>query len=250
MKIVGVLSWYDESPHWLATAVAGFGRLCDSIIAVDGAYALFPGARPRSHPQQAEAIVQAADAAECGLILHRPDDIWYGNEVEKRNFSLKLAGNILEEGEDWLLVFDADYHMLMCNPEMIRAELAQTDLNVATYTILDGIDFLGDEALGKYAATVDSIDHEWTCRTRDIYRWNPSIKIGPAHWTYSALVDGKRRWLRGPWEKEVDALELDRNLVVYHRTQDRVSGRRERAKRYYDTRMEQKTEWMESYEPA
>jgi hypothetical protein len=40
MKIIGLLSFYDESPAWLSACVAGIGRWCDGLIAVDGAYAL------------------------------------------------------------------------------------------------------------------------------------------------------------------------------------------------------------------
>jgi hypothetical protein len=44
-KIWGLLSWYDESPSWLAEAVASFAPMLDGLIAVDGAYALYPDAR-------------------------------------------------------------------------------------------------------------------------------------------------------------------------------------------------------------
>lgn len=108
MKICGLLSWYDESPAWLATAVAGMGRVCDEIVAVDGAYALYPSARPRSSPQQAEAVLQAAEAAGVGCTIHRPREIFWGNEVEKRNLTIALASSVLESGRDWIVIFDAD----------------------------------------------------------------------------------------------------------------------------------------------
>src|SRR5256885_1150092 len=110
MRVVGLLSFYDESPSWLATAVTGFARVCDAITAVDGAYALLPGARPCSHPQQAEAILSASEAAGVACTVHRPNRLFFGNEVEKRNFTFQLAGAGLT-GDDWLLVFDADYHV-------------------------------------------------------------------------------------------------------------------------------------------
>jgi len=235
MRIAGLLSWYDESPHWLATAVAGFARVCDVIVAVDGAYRLYPGARPRSHPSQVEAITRTAEALGIGCLVYQPDDVWRGNEVEKRNTLLQLAGPLLREGEDWVLVFDADFHILRCEPELVRATLTTTDAAVATYVILDGKDFLADPELHELAAK-HPVSTEWTLRTRDVYRWTPTLRVGPAHWCYSAEVDGERRWLRGPYRELAPAVNLDRALVVYHRTQDRAEERRQAAQGYYEMR--------------
>lgn len=236
MKIHAVLSWFDESPTWLATAVAGIGRFCDTVVAVDGAYQLFPAGRPKSHPQQVESIVHTAEAMGLGCLVYQPQTIWYGNEVEKRNKSLELAASVAEEG-DWLCVFDADYHVLLCNPEAIRAELEATEHDVATYTLLDGKDFQSTEALERYAAQT-YIDHEWAMHTRDLYRWNPTLRVGPAHWAYSVERGGEREWLRHQFDNSVDALDLRANLVFYHRTQDRSEQRRKSAEQYYATRNE------------
>src|SRR5437667_11615337 len=120
VRIVGILIWADESPGWLATACTGFGRLCDHIVAVDGFYALYPGARVRSRPDQAEAVMTACEAAEVACTLHRPNDLFWGNEVEKRQLSLALAAPFLTPLEDWVCVFDADNHVYQINPEMLR----------------------------------------------------------------------------------------------------------------------------------
>lgn len=248
MKVVGYLSYYDESPHWLATAVAGMARVCDVIIGHDGAYALYPGARARSHPQQAEAIMLAAEAAGAGCLVYRPQDVYRGNEVEKRQQGLKFAAGVLEEG-DWLLIFDADFHVLQVKPEIVRAKLEDTKLDVATYTILDGKDLLADEALARFAREKWA-DTEWTLRTRDIYRWHPTLEIGPTHWSYSHRREGTRTWLRGPWDsKNVEALNLDADLVVYHRTQDRAQVRKHAADVYYQRRTEMNLEYAPEVAP-
>ncbi len=246
MKIIGLLNFYNESPSWLATAVGGFGRICDTIIAVDGAYALFPGGRACSHPNQAEAIQTAAEAAGAGSIVFRPNEIWHGNEVAKRNQLIKLAGTLDLTSEDWLMVFDADCHMLMCEPGVIRDVLADTDKNVATYTYLDGKDFMADAKLHEYVAQA-ACDTEWTGQTRDVFRWNPTLRVGPQHWLYSAVIDGERRWIRGPETKEGVACELRRNLVVYHRTQDRARVRREAQDFYYKQREAYGVEFITDY---
>lgn len=243
MKICALLSFYDESPHWLSTCVAGIGRWCDALICCDGAYFLYPRGRPRSHPQQIEAIHLAAETANLELLLYQPRTTWGQNEVGKRTFMLQLAGTVCTPGEDWVAVVDADYHLLRCETENIRDMLANTDLHVASYTLMDGKDFLADPKAAPIVAGQD-LDYEWTISTRDIHRWNPTLKIWPQHWTYSAVIDGERRWVRGPWEKQVECVNLAHNLVMYHRTQDRSKIRRDAADRYYQRRIETGIEWM------
>jgi hypothetical protein len=233
MKLVGVLSWYDESPGWLATAVAGFGRVCDEIVAVDGAYALYPGARPASHPQQAEAILSAAEAMGVACTIHRPSKLFYGNQIEKRNLTLKLAGATLSEN-DWLIIIDADFHIFRLNPERVRAELEATEALLASYTILDGIDYLSDADLSERVARED-YDTEWTCRTENIYRWHPSLLYGPQHWMVSREVDGERQWLRH-LSGNAPALDLDNALVAYHRRSDRALVRQQAQESFYRDR--------------
>lgn len=236
MKIIGLLSFYDESPSWLATVVAGMGRFCDAVVAVDGGYKLFPGARPRSMPDQGEAIVLAAEAADLGLILHKPKDIWHGNEIQKRNQTLALAGTICEPGIDWLVVFDSDMHLMKCNPEALRWDLENTRFHVATMTVQEGKDMLADPAYAE-AAQLIGVDYEWNTKQRLLYRYHPSLKYGPMHWCVSRKVGRKTEWLWGPQELGLArALDLEANLVCYHRSQDRAYLRRQAADVYYQTR--------------
>ena len=230
MKLVGVLCWFDESPSWLATAVAGFGRVCDHIVAVDGAYGLYPGARARSRPDQAEAILMAAEAAGCGATVHQPQGVFWGNEVEKRNLALGLAAPL---HPDWVLVFDADMHVLQVNAPEVRRDLEDTDLNVATYTILDGVDLLATEAADTAASF--PLSTEWTLRTRLIYRWLPELRYGPAHYSVSGLVDDERVWLRGGETCE-EPLHLEAGLVVNHRRTSRARVRQDAHQGYLDAR--------------
>ncbi len=243
LKIVGVLCWYDESPSWLANAVCGFGRVCDEIVAVDGAYSMYPGARPRSHPDQAEAILAAAETMGAGCTIHRPRDVFFGQEVEKRNLSLRLVAPLLTPGEDWVMVFDADYQLMLCeDPAYTRTLLERTDKNVATYTILDAQDVQADAVTAEVCLDV-AIDTDWTVRDRGIFRWTDDLRYGPSHFFITGTYNGEQEWLRGPdlftGESSVqaaDAEHLGRNLVVVHRNSKRAKVRRDAAAGYYALR--------------
>lgn len=230
-----MLCWYDESASWLGTATAGLARFCDHIVAVDGAYALYPDSKARSHPNQAEAIVHTAEAQGVAVTLHQPADVWWGNEVEKRNKSLDIVRAYAEEGEDWLCIFDADYHIKVCQPDSIRHELSTTDCDVATYGIVEGEDWL---ALENPLATETSIKTEWVTKTRDLYRVNATLKCGPAHGDYSIQMfpfAGVKKWLRGPYDL-AHAHDVSGFLTAYHRTKDRAMVRRTAQKGYYQMR--------------
>lgn len=244
MKIIGCLIWYDEQPSMLGAAVQGLAQVADEIIAVDGAYALFPKAKTRSHPNQAETILRAAETAGVGCTIHRPSQLFFGNEIEKRNLSLKLAAPFCEEG-DWILVWDGDYHTMRCDPEIVRAELAATDCLAATYTLLEGRDYMSgeDEALEKFARE-SYVSTEWTLFTRGIYRWAPDLHYEKAHFLMNGTYEGRKVWVYGPDlipgahpdEIGCQALNLGRSLVVYHRRDERPFARREAANGYYRVR--------------
>lgn len=238
-RIVGVCIAHDESPSMLTAAVAGFARVCDAIVYCEGAYALYPGARPRSRPEEAEGVVQVCEAMDVELLVHRPKDVYWGNEVEKRNKSLQLAGAL---NPDWVVVFDADFHVIRCDPARVRAKLDATDLVCGTYTLLDGIDVL-DQADGFVElARRENVSTEWTIRTKDIYRWTPDLRYGPAHYTIRGTYDGVSHWVRGPemtagqHDHVSPAVDMLADLVVVHRHQSRSKVRRDAAKGYYDQR--------------
>lgn len=232
MKIVLLLSWYDESPAWLSTVVTGFGRVCDEVVAVDGAYQFYPDARPRSHPEQAEAIQQAAEAAGIGCTIHRPREPFTGNEVEKRNLTLRLAATV---DPDWVLVADGDYHVVSCDPAGVRGALANTDLNVATYDLRDGVDWLDVDGMAERCA-VTPVETQWQHPTRDIYRWTGDLAYGPAHYTIRGTYHGRIQHLKGPGQEA--CLNLGDSLVAVHRSRHRPLLRRQAAETYYRRRDE------------
>ena len=135
MKIVGLLSWYEEPASWLAETVASAAKLCDHLIAVDGPYAEFPFAltKPASGTEQAEMILHAAAGAGMGCTIHASRKPWWGNEVEKRSFMFDLAMTITTS-DDWLLVIDAD-EVLSQVPGDTRELLDKSEADVAEVQI-------------------------------------------------------------------------------------------------------------------
>lgn len=234
IRVVGVLSWYAESAHWLATTVAGFSQVCDAIVAVDGAYRLFPKAWPRSQPEQAETIIQACEAHNVACLIHQPNTL-YDSEVAKRNHSLQLARSL---NPDWVLIFDADEHIMRVDPERVRHTLATTDKHVVTHTLRDGKDLMADPGLEKHAIRTDA-DVEWTLRTRQCYRWTDDLQYEHAHYFVGGTYDGDWHWLRGPdlcageQHRASPAEHLNEALVVNHRTASRAKVRRDAMKEYY-----------------
>lgn len=217
MKVTAIIPWYDERPDWLAAAITSTARIrVDHLVAFDGAYALFPDAKPRSPLGQASVIVETCAALGIGLTLHVPDDRWYGNEVEKRS-ALVAAG--IATGADWLLAIDADY--TITGAFGVRAELERTDLDVAQVTL----------------RTSDGLAHH---PARMIFRALPGLEVGPAHWIWSVPgPDGRCRYLwgnetlHGPQEP---ALDLTQHCTIEHRVAGRNVERARAARAYYTVR--------------
>lgn len=133
MKLVALLNFYDERPDWLAVCVASLATCCDHVVAMDGAYAMFPQARSNSGDVQAGAIIGTAQALGLGVTYSAPKDAWKGNEVEKRNALVQMGKSVADPG-DWFLVMDADM-IVKDVPGGLHATLSETDCMVGTYLI-------------------------------------------------------------------------------------------------------------------
>lgn len=216
MKVVGLLSWYDEDPSWLAECVASAARLCDHLIAVDGPYALFPGSTrtPFSGSDQAEVIARTCAGAGIGCTIHTPRTPWWGGEVEKRDFMFR-AGALLTSPRDWFLRIDADETLTQIPPDT-RALLSATDLDVAEVT-------LWERGVGESPL-------------RCLYRALPGLSVEQAH--YIVTAPAPRTVLRGNTavHREAQALPLW-DVRLEHRTTQRPADR-QRLKRQYGRAVE------------
>jgi hypothetical protein len=231
VKIVGCLSWYDESPAWLGGAVTSAARVCDHVVAVDGAYALFPHGRAQSSSQQHEAIREAAHGAGIGLTLHLPLERWEGNEVEKRSFLLELGCRVA--GDDgWLFVFDAD-DLIRETPADLRDRLAATEMAVAEVRSIE----LRDPQQWPEMTRACDVPMEWGGPRRLLFRALPGLRVAGTHWMNIADDgNGGYRCLSGPRQFDPeDALPLP-EVVVEHRTHFRDKHRQALAKGYYAVR--------------
>jgi hypothetical protein len=188
-------------------------KICSSVVALDGAYFLFPGAidRPKSHPEQAETIIRTAEALGMAATVMVPNEPWE-SEVVKRAALFGVAG-ALAKPDDWMLWLDADEVLTgVGNP----AQLDQP-LDVAEVVIWDQ-------------------DYGGRCMIRRLFRALPDITVEFAHWLVTATKDGRRVVLSG-YPKLVKDLEPAftwSDIRIEHRTRERDPERRERKRRYYD----------------
>lgn len=231
MKIIATLCFYDEPPAWLAATVASCARLCNHIVAVDGAYQLFPGAnaKPTSSAMAHEVLVQAAAAAGIGLTLHVPTRPWPGNEVEKRSLMLQLAAAVGEPGVDWVFTIDADEVVTFAS-DLVRSDLAETDLHVATTTTVESSPAADDTQRAAYEAGARPYRH--------LMRLLPGLRVVGAHWVYMGEVDGETVCLQGVngLHDMEPALDLTHAVRKEHRHAWRSRKRLDDASAYYTVR--------------
>jgi len=178
MKLIACLIWYDETVEELERAVYSIRGFADGLVALDGAFARFPygASRPWSESEQLTSILK--NAAYTGqddnfeVLAYQPTAAgrwpgFEGNEVEKRNASLRMAGYL---GADWVINVDADMHLLSdsdwAKPRLIEARrlLEETHFDVA------------DIAIGMDAV-------------RCCFRWTPTLWYDRTHYF---VRDGER----------------------------------------------------------
>ena len=199
MKIVCCLSWYDESPAWLATVVAAAAKAgCNHIVAVDGPYALLTATGRSSGVLQQDAVTHAAHVAGIGLTLHVPDSPFGGNEVEKRSFVTKAVD--------------------------LRRRLEQTDLNAAEVMVCNSSD----------PQVIKVSNHKQPIRL--LYRAVRGLEVAGAHYFYRYPVDDGFSYLWGQPPLE-PALELH-DVEVEHWSEQRDQLRQAEQQAYYHRRSE------------
>ncbi|AER47872.1 hypothetical protein COURTHOUSE_21 [Mycobacterium phage Courthouse] len=219
MRIISMLSWYQEPVSWLAECVSALSKVSDHVVAVDGPYWGFPGAvlKPASGPEQADVIARTAAGLGMGCTIHAPRKPWSGpngGEVAKRDWMMQAAMLVAEPG-DWLLRVDAD-EVFTAVPGDVKQRLAETDKHVAEVMLWER------EAEDSVNRVVD-VGDDYESPLRCLFRATPGIRIEGAHFVVSAPVDGERRFLVG--HNTVPAEPLW-DVRLEHRTRLRSPGRK------------------------
>jgi hypothetical protein len=228
MRIVALLSWYEESPQWLAEMIVSLPIAgVDHLIALDGAYALFPCGTATSDPAQVEAIGRACEAAGITYSIHQPQEVWEQNETEKRSCLFELAEQVTTE-DDWYFVLDAD-EVITEAPEDFRARLEATEFSVGQVTFNE--------------ARTEVKRYRWqrkrTFKMRALFRAIRGLRVVGSHWTY-VTGDGRRLW--GQNKRTLEAALDCTDLQVFHRSDLRQEARRADQYAYYAKRDEEQVE--------
>jgi hypothetical protein len=194
----------------------------DEVVAVDGAYALYEGGQPASHPNQAAAITLACRELGLGCTLHTPSTVWEGNEVEKRNFLFSLGLAVSRPG-DWFFVMDAD-QVVVRYPDDFKERLAATEHPVAEVEFVDRV---------AYAAN----RKDWPAQfaVRCLFRAQ-QITVGPSHCIYDD-EEGNHLWGQTIGKDPVECLAIPaEDLLIEHRPDARPTERQLSKLAYYRER--------------
>lgn len=189
--MTAALAWFDEPLDELERCVRALPAIADRLVAVDGGYSRWPGAKARSPVEQADTIRVAARVAGLDVEIVEPKRVWSG-QCEKREHLMNLAA----EGSDWIVVVDTD-HILHGARETVRHEIDRLPPQIAAVKVKFHTPVNRDRPLGESAA------HEWHAGLADtttliplVFRAWQQWTVGPHHWWYSAVdKEGVRRWV-------------------------------------------------------
>jgi hypothetical protein len=221
-RIVALTAFYDEPPAMIASMLNGLARLrVDHVVALDGAYRLYPDGKPASHPDVWQAFL-GAFAFGIGVTLIAPNEVWEGNEVEKRTALFRHGLAHARPGRDWFLVCDCDEFFCVDVPDL-RDRLAATEHDAASVHVYDV----------AARRTNGTVEQEFD--TRRFYRAQ-EIRVGPNHFTYRT-TDGRVLWASSnPIEEP--ALDLTGVVAFEHHPGLREAARLAAKWAYYTQRDE------------
>lgn len=229
-RVTGILIFYDEPIDTLVAMVSSLAGVVDHLVAIDGAYMHFPDGEAASDPKQMRIIYDICRGSRIGLTAHVPTQVWAGNEVMKRNYSLKLAEPVTNPN-GWYLVLDAD-----C---------------VVTHVAEDWFEKVAQASAEQYAAITVGVkecrplppgtiqpDDIWSPH-RLMYRAIRGLEYGPAHWELHAPPETEGVNWDCIWchrhDGQVDAWDASHYLHVEHRF-DRPLERKIASQKYYNIR--------------
>lgn len=208
-RIVGLLSWWDESPTWLAATVASVSRACDHLVALDGRYAQYQDDRIQSPIEQAEAIVDAARATGMGLTLHTAPRTW-ATEMDKRTYLFRIGALEAREFEDYFLVIDGDetlHRWADWMPDEVE-RMASERINVGVARMIETLDTHESPAREHMSRSMD-LEYVFQNNSPRLWRCLRDMRVTNYHYHYSGVDEsGKRVSLWGQQRVAPDGRSL------------------------------------------
>lgn len=239
MRVIGLLSWWDESPVWLAAAIGSLARVCDHVVALDGRYELYPDYTNQSPTDQMVAIVEAAKAAGVGLTMHtapRP----YRDEMHKRTKLFELGALEAVSG-DWYFVMDADERVIDApDKDWLHHFLGNVGDDVSTVTVSFD-EWLDPHESPERTELSNKLPCDWRVNaiTPRFFRAYDKMRVVGYHFNYVGDDNGEPVELWGDdsvvkhrreWET------LRRRVIVENRNRQRAKVRDQDREKYYQDR--------------
>lgn len=221
MRLVAIMSYFDEDPAWLTAAVSSLALAeVDHLVCCDGPYALYPDSmrRARSNLEQTQAILAAAHGIGIGVTIHVPNRAYLENEIGKRNHLFDLSRAALPDmtSEDWFVIVDSDEYIE--KGAGTKTELAKAVEDVAYYRLLEA------DGTPNYV--------------RGMYRWHPELCLTTTHYGFRHGPNGQLLWDGGG----LPAAVLTDTLILRHMERSTVSPRFKAKWEYYRARDEHQIE--------
>lgn len=219
MRVIALLAWYNEDCRILWRCIRSLEGVADHVVAVDGAYRLYPRGKPRSPQNQYDEIHYAAKEAGIGATIVTPEKVWKHNEVEKRSFMFEEGDKIAKADEDWFLIMDADDYVLSVGD--FRKILERTSWDVAAVKLLDkkgsGVAF------------------------RKLFRAIPGIYVEGAHYVFKS---GNRYLWGNTGHHKLEPCEDAQMLQIVHDPDARPEPRKDAKTEYYRVRDAEHAEYV------
>jgi hypothetical protein len=237
MRIIGLCSFYDESPKMLAAMLSSGSKLpVDHWVVLDGAYSVYPDGQASSQIEQHEIIARTCNALGVGWTIHVPATTWMGNEVEKRD-RLFAYGQLAAKAGDWFVIMDAD-QTFKSVPFDLRPRLEASEYDAARVTFAEYMPPKTEQQKRFHWEPISYFPLPIFFRVQD-----DPIRVVRNHYTYETS-DGRRLWGHGLDSisgKTEDYLDLT-DLHVSHRKHDRTVHRQKGKDGYYERRERLKIE--------
>jgi hypothetical protein len=245
VKVVGLCSFYDESPTWLAAHPAACARLVDHMIYVDGAYFLYDKDGRSSGVEAHDAIATGCESAGIGHTLFVPDTPWMGNEVEKRSFMFQLAEQMTTE-EDWYVVIDADTFLIDGDCARARNQMSSGEYEAYNVHLVERWDWnTGQNGSSIVPTTNAGAPNKSSSPLTCVFKALRGLRVFGAHYLF-AVQDPDWKWgLKALWgpSTEYDVVPHGQlNLDFEHRNKLRTFDRAQAARDYYRVRDDAKVE--------